>query len=148
MNKSIFAIIGVLVVVISAVLVAAQAVPSIPATFSVNLNQLPSAQSSNQKFFGCRYYTGDITLRDVKVYEVRGSALSPTVEASVSYWIGDSSNTKRCAQTITRNFTLAASASSNAMVTNLQTAINTAFLVEAQANNQGITPRTIIATGS
>lgn len=130
-----------------AVLVPAQGVPIFPASFSISLTELPSAQSSTQRFFGCPYVTGDIQHKITKVYSTSGTSLAPVVYAEVQYWITEN-GLKKCAGSITRNFTLAPSVSSGALGSNLNSSINAAFLIEAQSNNQITSGLSTIGVGN
>jgi hypothetical protein len=137
-------IMGITVVVLlSAFAIAQLTSDSISDEFNVNLNELPSQQSERQTLFGCPY-DREVEHRITNVYEVSGQPNAPQVIVDVSFWTRD----RTCAGSKTLNLTLIDSPDPQQMATNLNSAINAAFLEEANANNRLFVPRNPIAIGT
>lgn len=132
-----------IVVLLSAFTIAQLSSDSISDEFNVNLNTLPAQQSQGQTLFGCPY-DRDVEHRITNVYEVSGSPNAPQIIVDVQFWTKD----RTCAGSKTLNLTLTNSPSPQQMATNLNLAINQAFLQEANANNHLFAVRTPIAIGT
>ena len=111
--------------------VAQVSAPNLPSTFTVTLNSLPPQQSASQIIFSCPY-SETIEHRISNVFSQSGTQSAPQVELEVQFWTND----RRCAGSQLLNLTLSSSSTPQQMVTNLNAAINSAFIEEANSNNQ------------
>ena len=114
-----------------------------PSSFSMTLPVLPNQQSPNQLLFNCPY-SNRVEFRVARVYSLGFNGTAHQVEADVLYW----TKNRECAGSWTLNLDLAPSLTSNALVSNFQTAVDSAFLVEANSNRQPASRGNVIASGN
>lgn len=120
----------------------AQVAINFPSRWTMNLNQLPTAQSSTQRFYGCDY-AQVLEHRITDIYSITWNGNVPTVEADVKYWTPD----RKCAGSRHLNLTLLPTTTQGELVTNFVNAVNQEFLNEAGRNRQSTVSRTPINSG-
>lgn len=136
-------IIGVSLILIAGIVIA-QAGINFPSTFTMNLNELPSRQSAEQRFYGCPY-DQNLEHRVTGIKEISWNGTRPTVIAEVQYWTQD----RKCAGSKKLTLTLAPSSSAGQLVANFISGVNSEFTAEANLNRQPRQPTSgFISTGS
>lgn len=119
-------------------------IPTFPPNFSYSLPSMPLPQSPNQIIFNNCPYKNPIEFKSLKVYDINGTVLNPTITAQLTIY----TNARRNVCSYKKTFSVAPALNSGALVSNFVSALNTEVLSQANANAQPPSSPPPISTGS